>query len=132
MYLSSFSLVIGVFFYVFGFPLVFLDEQHIAWRRKFLKDENTLRLISVAVISIAITTLRRQYHFSPDAEGLVVIIAWITLFKGFFMALWPSNFNTFRTKIEDALFDIQAMQMFTGIVMVLLGALFTYLGLVLA
>ncbi len=132
MSLSSFSLIIGVFFYVFGFPLVFSDEKHLAWRRKFLKDENILRLIGVFVISLAVTTLKRQHAVTGDGEGAIVLIAWITLFKGLFMSWWPKTFGTFREKIEDSLLDSSAMQMFTGFVMVILGALFTYLGLVLA
>ncbi len=132
MSLSSFSLIIGVFFYVFGFPLVFLDEQHMAWRRKFLKDENMLRLIAVGVLSIAITTLRRQYQISSDAEGAIVLIAWIVLLKGIFMALLPATFGAYRAKMEGALLSSEAMQVFAGFVMVLLGALFTYVGFMLA
>ncbi len=132
MSLASFSLIIGVFFYVFGFPLVFLDEQHLAWRRKFLKDENMLRLISVGVLSIAVTTLRRQYQISPDAEGAVVFIAWIVLLKGVCMALWPASFGVYRAKMEVVMLSSEGMQVFAGFVMVLLGALFTYLGFMLA
>ena len=132
MSLSSFSLIIGVFFYVFGFPIIFSDEKHLVWRRKLLKDENMLRLTAVAVISVAVTTLRRQYQITGDGEGAVVLIAWIVLFKGLFMAWWPAKFGAYRAKMENSLLDSQAMQMFTGFLMVLLGALFTYLGLVLA
>ena len=132
MSLSSFALILGVVFYVFGFPLVFSDDKHIAWRRKFLKDENILRLFAVVVISVAVTTLRRQHQISADGEGAVVFIAWIALIKGLFMAWWPATFGTYREMVEDSLLDSQAMQMFTGFIMVLLGALFTYLGLVLA
>ena len=132
MSLSSFALILGVFCYVFGFPLVFSDEKHMAWRRKFLKDENMLRLLAVAVISIAVTTLRRQHEISPDGEGAIVLIAWIVLLKGLFMAWWPVQFSKVREMLEDSLLDNDAMQVFTGFVMVLLGALFTYLGLVLA
>lgn len=131
MSLSSFSLVIGVFFYVFGFPLVFSDEKHLAWRRKFLKDENMLRLIAVAIISVAVTTLRRQYAVSADGEGAIVLIAWIVLLKGLFMAWWPARFGAYREKIEDSLLDSAAMQMFVGFLMVILGALFTYMGFIL-
>lgn len=132
MSLSSFALILGVVCYVFGFPLVFSDEKHLAWRRKFLKDENILRLVAVGVISVAVTTLKRQYQVSPDGEGAVVLIAWIVLIKGLVMAWWPATFAKYREMIEDSLLDSQAMQMFTGFVMVLLGAFFTYLGLILA
>lgn len=132
MALSSFALILGVMCYVFGFPLVFSDEKHLAWRRKFLKDENMLRLVAVVVISVAVTTLKRQWQYTPDAEGAIVIVAWIVLLKGLFMAWWPATFAQYREKMEDYLLDTQAMQMFVGFVMVLLGAFFTYLGLILA
>lgn len=132
MSLSSFSLILGVLFYVFGFPLIFSDEKHLTWRRKFLKDENMLRLIAVFVIAVAVTTLKRQYTISADGEGAIVLIAWIVLLKGLFMAWWPRNFGQYREMMEDSLLDSPAMQMFTGCIMVILGALFTYLGIMLA
>lgn len=132
MSLSSFALILGVVCYVFGFPLVFSDDKHLVWRRKFLKDENFLRLIAVVVISVAVTTLRRQHQITPDGEGAVVLIAWIVLIKGLVMAWWPATFRKYREMMEDSLLDTESMQTFIGFLMVLLGALFTYLGLVLA
>ncbi len=90
-----------------------------------------LRLIAVTVISVAVTTLRREHSISPDGEGVVVLIAWIVLLKGLFMAWWPARFGAYREKIEGVLLDSAAMQMFVGFLMVILGALFTYMGFVL-
>ncbi len=132
MSLSSFSLLLGVFFYVFGFPMVFSDGKFMVWRKKLLKDEQTLRLFAAAMVGIAVTTLRRQWHVSADGEGIVVFLAWVTLVKGLFMAWWPGVSSRIGSSLEDSLLDSDAMQAFTGFVMVLLGALFTYLGLVLA
>lgn len=131
MPLSSFALILGVVFYVFGFPLIFSDDKHIAWRRKFLKDDNVLRLIAVVVISVAVTTLRRQHAVTPDAEGAMVLIAWIVLIKGLVMAWWPATFGRYREMMEQSLLDTEGMQIFTGFLMVVLGAFFTYLGIVL-
>ncbi len=132
MSLVSFSLILGVFYYVFGFPLVFSDQKHLAWRRECLKDENMIRLMAVALISIAVTTLRYQHKISWDGEGIIVFFAWAMLLKGFFMAWWPARFGEVREQVEGYFLGSQGMQMFTGFVMVLLGALFTYFGLVIA
>lgn len=132
MSLSSFSLVIGVYFYVFGFPLVFSDEKHLNWIKKFLKDENMLRLAAIAVISVAVTTLRRQWNISPDGEGLMIAIAWVVLVEGLVMAWWPATIMKIKSRMIDAMMGSPGMQSFVGFVMVLLGALFTYLGLILA
>jgi hypothetical protein len=132
MSLSSFSLILGVYFYVFGFPLVFSDEKHLSWVKKFLKDENMLRLAAIAVISVAVTTLRRQWVISPDGEGVIIAIAWIVLLKGLVMAWWPATIIRVKGRMIESLMDSQGLQSFAGFVMVLLGALFTYLGLILA
>lgn len=132
MSLSSFSLILGVLCYVFGFPFVFSDSKYLAWRKKFLRDEGSLRLFATVVVAIAVTTLRRQWEITPDAEGLVIFLAWVTLLKGLFIAWWPSVYSDVRGPLEKFFFGTQTMQMFSGFVMVLLGAFFTYLGLVLA
>ncbi len=129
MSLSSFSLVVGVFCYVFGFPLVFCDEKHLAWRKKFLRDENMMRMIGMAFTMVAAITLRRQWVISGDGEGLVVAVAWFVFAKSLFMAWWPAKYSKMRKRYEEYFFDTPAIQMFVGFLMVLTGALFTYLGI---
>jgi hypothetical protein len=132
MSLSSFALVIGVFCYVFGFPLVFSDDKHLQWRKKLIKDENMLRLLGTALLMISVTTLRYHWRITPDGEGAVIVIAWLAFLKSLFMAWWPARFSVIASKMDGVLLaDSSGMQMFTGFVMVLLGALFTYLGLLL-
>lgn len=132
MSLSAFSLVIGVISYAFGFPLVFTDEAHMEWRRKMLKDENFLRIVGTAFIAIAATTLKYNWRITVDAEGIIILVAWLTLLKGLFVAWWPRKYSALRLKLEDRLFGTSGMQTFMGFLMVLFGALFTYFGLVLA
>lgn len=132
MSLASFALVIGVFFYVFGFPLVFSDGTHLQWRRRLLKDENMLRLLGTALLMISVTTLRYHWRITADGEGVVIVIAWITFIKALTMAWWPSKYSAYASKMDETfLADSSGMQTFSGFVMVLLGALFTYLGLLL-
>lgn len=131
MSLSSFSLILGVYFYVFGFPLVFSDDKFIAWMKKFTKDENMLRLTAVVIISIAVTTLRRQSMLTFDGEGLIVLLAWIVLLKGLVFAWWPGRLIRMTDSMTKMLFSSQGLLAFVGFVMVLLGALFTYLGVLL-
>lgn len=131
MSLSSFSLILGAYFYVFGFPLVFSDAKFIAWVKKFTKDENALRLIAVVMISIAVTTLRRQSLLTMDGEGLIVLLAWLVLFKGLVFAWWPAAVLRMTNTMTKTVFASQGLLAFAGFSMVLLGALFTYLGILL-
>jgi hypothetical protein len=130
MSLSSFSLVIGVFFYVFGFPLVFSDESFVQWCKKLIKDLNVLRMWGAVLAAIAVTTLRYQWRVTPDGSGIIVLIAWVTLVKGILIAWWPKIFSRLRARVVEYFFGSQPVQAFTGFVMVLVGALFTYLGFV--
>lgn len=132
MSLSSFTLIVGAFCYVFGFPLVFSDSKFVAWIKKLIKDETSLRIMALPIVAIAVTTLRRQWEVTPDGEGAIVVLVWLTLLKGLAYAWFPAQIVKFRSGIDAFLFGDQSMQMFTGFVMVLLGALFTYLGLILA
>ncbi len=131
MSLSSFALILGVFFYVFGFPMVFCDEHHLTWRKKILQDSNLMRIAGMAFAMIAAVTLKRQWVISQDGEGFVVAFAWIVLLKSLFIAWWPGTYARFRDHWEQFLFDTPAMQVFLGFVMVLVAALFTYLGILL-
>lgn len=131
MSLSSFALILSVFFYVFGFPLVFCDENYAAWRRKILKDGNMVRIIGMAFVMIAAVTLRRQWRMSGDGEGLVVLFAWIILFKSLFMAWWPKYYEGLRSYVEDEYLAIPAVSVIAGFLMVLLGAIFLYFGILL-
>jgi hypothetical protein len=132
MSLSAFSLVIGVFSYVYGFPLVFSDASHLEWRKKLLKDENILRVVGTAFIALSVTTLRWNWRITADGEGFIVAVAWLTLAKALFMAWWPKSFSRIENRIDDKFFSSPQMLAFQGFVMVLLGALFTYMGLILA
>lgn len=131
MSLSSFSLVLGVFFYVFGFPLVFCNLEYAEWRKKIMNDTNTVRIIGMAFAMIAVTTLRGQWRISGDGEGLIVAFAWIVLAKSLAMAWWPGHYEKFHQMIEGRFMDIPAVSVFLGAVMVLLGAFFTYFGILL-
>lgn len=131
MSLSSFSLVLGALCYIFGFPLVFSDAKYVAWFKKFIKDEASLRLLAVPLVALAVTTLRHQWAITADGEGLVVLLAWATLIKGLAFAWWPSQMVKMKSSVHAFLLGDQGMQMFTGFVMVLLGAFFTYLGVLL-
>ncbi len=131
MSLSSFSLILGVFFYVFGFPLVFSDIDYALWRKKIMNDGNLVRIIGMAFAMIAALTLRRQWQVTSDAEGLVVFFAWITFLKSLAMAWWPARYERFHQMLEDRYLEIPAVNVFLGFLMVLLGALFTYFGVLL-
>ena len=131
MSLSSFALVLSVFFYVFGFPLVFCDENYAVWRKKILKDGNMVRIIGMAFTMIAAVTLRQQWKVTYDGEGLVVLFAWVTLLKSIFMAWWPKYYEGFRSYVEDEYLAIPAVSVIAGFLMVLLGAIFLYFGILL-
>ncbi len=131
MPLSSFALIMGVYCYIFGFPLVFTDDQHLQWRKKILKDENVLRLIGTAWVMVAVTMLRHHWKMTADAEGIVILTAWFVFCKSVFMAWWPRYFCQIAGRVEEFLFESSSVQVFVGFIVVLLGALFTFLGLVL-
>jgi hypothetical protein len=132
MSLSSFSLVIGVLFYVFGFPFIFADDAYLNWCRKSAKDENVLRILGATFLALSVTTLKYQWRVTADGEGIIIVVAWVVLLKGIFMAWWPRRFMKVRARWENVINRNPQLQSFAGFVMVLLGALFTYFGLVLA
>ncbi len=131
MSLSSFSLIIGVYCYVFGFPFVFSDKHYTEWCKKVLKDPNTLRVVGMVGVMIAALTLKRQWHIRYDAEGFIVLVAWLTFVKCLFAAWWPVTFSRAQEWKRKTMYATPASQAFMGFVMVLLGALFTYIGILL-
>jgi heme/copper-type cytochrome/quinol oxidase subunit 2 len=132
MSLASFSLVLGVLCYVFGFPLVFGDEKHVAWRKKMMNDDNMLRVFGAVFLALSVSVLKYQYRVTPDGEGLMVALAWVTFVKSAIISLCPGHYSAFATHWMDMVYDNSHLQAFLGFMMVLFGALFTYLGLMLA
>lgn len=108
-----------------------MDAKHAAWRKKLVRDEYLLRLIGVVLAVVCIATLNRQWEISPDGEGLVVAIVWITLIKAAILAWFPSWETKLKTWAEDTFLSTEGMQVFVGLVVILIAAFFTYLGLVL-
>ncbi len=131
MSLSSFCLVLGVFFYVFGFPLVFCDERYAVWRKNIMKDTNLVRIIGMAFAMIAVTTLRRNFALSLDVRGFVVAFAWLLFFKSIGMAWWPDVYEKWHRTFEKKFLRREASQVIAGTLLVVLGAWFTYLGILL-
>jgi hypothetical protein len=132
MSLSSFALILGAIYYVIGFPLVFTDKKFGEWLDRTLKNEDTLRLIAFPFIGIAVTILGRQSAITPDAEGLLVALAWITLLKGLMMVWWTTEFSRMKDASIDFVLSSYATQIIFGSLLVILGAFFTYLGLIVA
>lgn len=131
MAISSFSLILGVFCYVAGFPLIFCNEKHLRWRRKFLQDENMVRVAGAVLAALTVTVVRRQWLVTPDIEGAMVFVAWLLLLEGLFAAWCPDRFIRLRARWEDILLDYTGAQITLGFVLIFLAAGFTYLGLIL-
>lgn len=130
MPVASFALILGVIAYLFGLPLLFAERDAVAWRKKFLKDDVSIRIIGGAIVVLAALTLKTKWDVSADAEGLVVFLAWLTLIKGLFVTWWPAHYAQLL-QWEDKHFDAPAWQMLFGLLVILFGALLTYLGLAL-
>ncbi len=131
MALSTFALVLGVIWYVVGFPLVFNEKRATAWHKKILKSETVLRYTGIIMAVLAILALKTQWHYTPDADGIVVVVAWATLVKALFIAWWPEQYSQMRTGFEHQWLKTHESHMTLGVVLIALGAFFTYLGLVL-
>ena len=131
MALSSFSLTIGALLYLIGLPLIFSEFEAVAFRRRFLKDEMALRIVGALLVSLAVTTLRRQWAITEDVEGLMVFIAWLTRIKGVFTAWWPKQCAALTTATLDGKLHAPVWQVSLGVIMVLFAAAFTWLGMLL-
>lgn len=131
MALSGFALTLGVLLYLIGLPLIFTEFEAVAFRRRFLKDEMALRIVGALLIILAVTTLRRQWKITDDLEGLMVFVVWLTFLKGIITAWWPKQCATLTTSILDGKFHAPVWQVSLGVIMVLLAAGFTWLGIML-
>lgn len=131
MTLSSFALILGTACYVFGLPVIFADEAFLAWRRRIVADPQSLRLAGMILTAVAVTTLRYHWRVSWDGEGAMILLAWLTLGKGLFLAWWPARAVNAAAWVDQRITSAQALT-FAGCIAVLLGAALTSLGFVLA
>ena len=131
MSLAVFSLLLGVFFYAAGFPMVMGDKKCASWRTKFLADTNAIRMASVVLLSVTAATLKYQWELTQDGEGLIVLLAWVTMLEGACMLLFPEWYGQMKSKFLKMVTGSDAAQSFWGFVAILLGAFFTYMGIML-
>lgn len=131
MSLAVFSLLLGVFFYAAGFPMVMGDKKCAAWRMKFVADTNMVRMASVVLLAASVAVLKYQWELTKDGEGLLVLLAWLCLAEGAVMLIMPEWYGQMKTKFLKMLTGSDATQSFWGVVAILLGAFFTYMGLML-
>jgi hypothetical protein len=126
MTFSTYALILGVCAYLVGFPLLLAEKETLAWLKKYLKDDIACRFTGSILVVVSALLLRHQWYLTPDAEGLVVLIAWLSLLKGLAMTWWMKGFNSFAMG-----FLTPSMGLIGGLCAVVWGALLTYLGLVL-
>lgn len=129
MELNTFALIIGLTCYLVGLPLLLTEKQAVNFLKKVFKsDEPFISLIGVITFLICAATLRRQWDLTPDAEGLVVLMAWVGLFKGLFFAWQPKE----ASRIVLHVLTKHANDLLYGFFSIVWGALFTYLGFAIA
>ncbi len=128
MSLSIFALILGVHCYLWGFPLLVGDQAVIGWMKKLLKDAFHLRLFGGLFALVAAATLRVQWQVTWDGEGLVVLLAWITLLKCVFVAWWPEKYGKWKLSLWQGTFGGAAGEALAGLIVVAVGAFLTYLS----
>ncbi len=130
MSIAAFSLIFGVYCYLFGLPMLFAEREAVAWRKKLLKDDVSLRLLGGAAVVVCALALKTKWFVTQDAEGIVVVLAWLGLLKGLLITWWPAHFAQ-MVQWEEKQFDGPFWQMLFGLAAIMVGAFLTYLGLVL-
>lgn len=131
MSLGSFALILGIVCYLFGFPLVFDDRKHIAWRKTVMNDEQMIRVVGTVFACLSVITLREHAILSKDIAGFVVFSAWVALAKSLVAAFSPSSTVAFYALVLRRFGNDDGGVLLTGFLTVLLGALYTYIGLAL-
>lgn len=129
MTIATFAIAAGVLCYLFGFPMIFAEDQAIAWRRKLLKDDVAIRLFGAAMAIFSAMALRTQWVVTGDGEGIIVFIAWVQMIKGLYIAWWPSKYSELIAWDEEK-FHAPVWQVLHGVLMVFIGAFLTYLGII--
>lgn len=131
MSLSAFALVLGVTLYLVSFPMIFLDKKAIAWRKRLSNSEDSLRVFGWVFGAVSVLVLKTQWNVTADADGILVVMAWLTLVKSVVLAWFPAWYIDSILPIKEQMTATATSQMFFGFVGVILAAFFTYLGVVL-
>ncbi len=128
MPISHFALILGVLCYLFGLPMLFAEKRSLAWRKKFLKNDALLRVIGGAFVVMAVLVLKIQWYITQDADGIIVLLAWMSLFKCLLLVWWTDQYAQFALRMEARMESVPALHLFCGLIKVALGAFLTYLG----
>lgn len=126
MTLSTFAMLLGITCYLFGFPLVFSEKKAVAWMKKWMKNDDSLRVVGAIMVFVTVLLLMHTWRLTWDAEGLVVLLAWLTLVKGLFFVWAPE----IPSKLSLS-FLTPATALLAGFALLVWGALLTFLGYIL-
>ena len=109
--------------------MLLTEKKASAWFKKLLKgNEHLVSVIGGALVLISAATLQRQSDITMDAEGLVVLMAWLTLLKGLYLAWQPAAY----AKMAMGVLTNHSLELLWGFFGIVWGALFTYLGFAIA
>lgn len=111
--------------------MIFLDTKMTAWRKKFMNSEESLRVFGWVFAIISVLALKTQSHVTYDAEGLLVLFAWMMLIKSIALAWFPGKYIATIVRSKEKIMKTSAGQMGMGILSVVFAAFFTYLGVIL-
>lgn len=127
MELSTFAYTIGILEILIGLPLVFYPKPARKWLDKMLKEELSMRMIGALLAVVAALVLIEDYTVDLTPVGLVLLVAWLTFFKGIMWAWWPQT----AVQMKKKWFKGEGMITFGGLAATAIGVLLIYGGTIL-
>ncbi|PIR48795.1 hypothetical protein COU80_03840 [Candidatus Peregrinibacteria bacterium CG10_big_fil_rev_8_21_14_0_10_55_24] len=122
MELSTFATITGMLALVAGLPILVASGATIAFFLHLVHNDTYMRTAGAVIIVLTVLTLQGSYRIGTDAAGLIRLVAWIGLIKGF-LAAWFPRLLMYKT---ERIFEVVAMRPFWGAFAVVVGGLLLY------
>lgn len=126
--LSIVSIIFGLFVIILRGPLIFFPGAAMTYYRKFFASSGKIRISGIIITILGISMVISAQH--PDHIGAVIILilGGLMAFGGIvFFLIFPALFKRFMSFFSDVFEDSADLRLI-GVISVLFGACFLYLG----
>ena len=124
MSLATFAYTLSVLELLVGIPMLIAPGKTIAWMKKLMQEDITLRVFSSLLVILGGLVLVENATIGADVPGLLRLLAWILVIKYVIMCWWPGHMR----KKADYFFKKSGMVPFFGLAAVIVGVLLIMAG----
>ena len=125
--LALISIIFGILIVVGRAPLVFAPDTAIRFIRRVINKKIVLRIMGIPTALLGLAMIFSAWGSDQSAALIILLLGWFIAF----MAVLELIFTSFIQRIANSIWNMDnSLARILGLLSVVLGAFFIYIGLV--